>query len=44
MAKNNKNDNTRKELTAPANQSKCDHEWNDDLSTCVKCGDKDWMN
>lgn len=30
-------------VKSPINQSKCDHEWNDDLSTCVKCGDKDLM-
>ncbi|GIU22185.1 hypothetical protein [Shewanella sp. MBTL60-007] len=24
-------------------QLKPSHLWNDDLSTCVKCGDKDWM-
>lgn len=22
---------------------KCEHEWNRDGETCVKCGDKDWM-
>lgn len=31
-------------LPPPFALSNCDHEWNDDLSTCVKCGDKDWMN
>ena len=30
-------------VTEQEKKSKSSHEWDDDLSTCIKCGDKDWM-
>lgn len=32
-----------KEMETYSDES-CRHVWNDDGSTCLKCGDKDWMD
>lgn len=32
-----------KEMEYHSDES-CRHVWNDDGSTCLKCGDKDWMD